>query len=187
MNIKQHRDLAREFPELRQRVQDLKASSPEFRQLYREYQDLDNEIHRIELDIETPSDAFTEDLKFRRAHLKDQLYGLLTGRLHSEHETEEYLIRHKFRVPVDHGEVARDWQERGYSCGRLSDPPGREWRDVTHDTNELITVVEGSLRVTLHGMDYTLSPGDELFIPRGASHTVRNAHTADTHWLYGYD
>jgi uncharacterized protein YdcH (DUF465 family) len=187
MTIEQHRDLAGEFPELRQRIHDLKAGSPEFRALYAEYQDLDNEIHRIEMDIETPSDAFTEELKIRRAHLKDRLYGLLTGRLHPAEDTEEYVVRHRFRVPVDHGEVSRTWQERGFSCDTFSDPPGQEWKDFTHGTNELLTVVDGQLVVTLHGSDYTLNPGDELFIPRGATHTVRNAHTGSTLWLYGYD
>jgi quercetin dioxygenase-like cupin family protein len=30
-------------------------------------------------------------------------------------------------------------------------------------------------------------PGDEVFIPRGAVHSVKNVHTATTRWLYGYD
>ena len=187
MTIEQHRDLAHEFPELRQRIHDLKTGSPEFRQLYTEYQDLDNEIHRIELDIETPSDDVTEGLKVRRAHLKDRLYGLLTGRLHPAEDTEEYVVRHRFRLPVDHGEVAQAWQERGFSCDSFSDPPGREWKDFTHATNELVTVVEGRLSVSLHGSDYILEPGDELFIPRNSVHTVRNDHTGTTLWLYGYD
>ena len=187
MDRHQHRDLAREFPALRQRIQDLKASSPEFRRLYRQYQEADNEIHRIEQDIETPSDEYAEQLKHRRAHLKDRLYGMLTGRLHPAAETEEYMVRHQFRRPVDHGEVRRDWQERGYRCDSVTDPPGRARRDLTHPTDELITVVEGRLAVTMHDSTYILEAGDELFIPRGVMHTVRNEHTGATWWLHGHD
>lgn len=45
MALDHHRDLTHEFPELKQRVHELKLSSGEFRALYREYQSLDNEIH----------------------------------------------------------------------------------------------------------------------------------------------
>ncbi len=30
-------------------------------------------------------------------------------------------------------------------------------------------------------------PGDEVFIPKGARHSVKNIHVATTQWLYGYD
>jgi len=83
MNLEHHRDLAHEFPELKSRIHELKLASREFRQLYAEYQALDDEIHRIELDIETTSDAYAEELKFRRVRLKDHLHGLLTGRIAS--------------------------------------------------------------------------------------------------------
>jgi quercetin dioxygenase-like cupin family protein len=30
-------------------------------------------------------------------------------------------------------------------------------------------------------------PGDEVFISKGARHSVKNIHHATTTWLYGYD
>lgn len=187
MEIEHHRDLAHEFPELKQRIHELKLSSVQFRGLYAEYQAVDDEVHRIEQEIETPSDDYTEALKTRRVHLKDRLYGMLTGRIPIEAPSDEYVTRHRFRRPVDHGEVARDWVQRGFSCAAFTGPPGQAWRDDRHDTNELVTVVEGRLEVLLHGERYALEPGDELFIPRGARHTVRNIHAGTTRWLYGYD
>lgn len=187
MTLEHHRFLAREFPEFKDRIHELKQSSEAFRALYAEYEALDNEILRIEQDIETPSDDYTESLKQRRVALKDRLYDLLTGRLRPEADTEEYVIRHKFRTPINPAEVARDWSGRGYSCDQFVDPPGREWKDFTHRTNELVTVTEGRLEVDMHGVTYRLAPGDELFIPKGASHTVRNTHAEQTRWLYGYD
>jgi uncharacterized protein YdcH (DUF465 family)/quercetin dioxygenase-like cupin family protein len=187
MDAEHHRDLAHEFPELKDRIHELKLASLEFRHLYEEYQAVDDEVHRIEQQIETPSDDYTEELKRRRVHLKDRLYGMLTGRIQPAANKDEYVVRHKFRVPVDHGEVVRNWIERGYSCNAFTDPPGQEWRDYRHRTNERVTIVEGRLQVTMHGVSYVLDPGDELFIPRGATHTVRNIHTGTTRWLYGYD
>lgn len=187
MELEHHRDLAHEFPELKHRVHELKLASREFRKLYEEYQDLDDAIHRIELDIETPSDEYTETLKRRRVLLKDRLYGMLIGRIPPEAPPNEYVTRHKFRMPVDHGEVVRDWIQRGFSCEQFTDPPRREWRDFVHKTNELVTVTEGRLEVVMHSESYVVEPGDELFIPRGVAHTVRNIHSATTRWLYGYD
>lgn len=187
MTLEHHRDLAHEFPELKQRVHDLKLESPEFRNLYEKYQALDNEIHRIEQEIDTPSDVYAENLKRRRAQLKDRLYGLLTGRLHPAADTEEYVIRHKFRQPVDHGEVSRNWSQRGYSCVPLTAPPGEGQRNQTYAKDALITVVEGRLDLKMHGVGYTLEPGDELFIPRGVSFTLHNVCTEKTRCFLGLD
>jgi uncharacterized protein YdcH (DUF465 family) len=187
MEIEHHRDLAHEFPELKERIHELKLASAEFRYLYKEYRALDKEIYRIEQDIETPSDAYTEELKLRRVRLKDHLHGLLTGRIKPVAENDEYFTRGKFARPVNSSVVARDWIERGYSCRGYADPPGQEWRDFVHDTDELVTVMEGQLEITMGNQCWVLDPGDELYIPRGALHTVRNTHDKTTHWLYGYD
>lgn len=187
IGLEHHRDLAREFPEYKARIRELKQSSAAFRQLYAVYQAVDNEVYRIEQDIETPSDDYTEELKRRRVRLKDRLYGMLTGRIPETLEPDEFVIRHKFRVPVDIGAVTRDWIARGYSCRAFVDPPGQEWRDFVHDTDELVTVVAGRLSVRMHDEDWTLEPGDELHIPRGVMHIVHNPHTGETRWLYGYD
>ncbi len=72
-----HDDLAQEFPEFKDRIHQLKVSDPEFVKLYQEYQDVDKEVYRIEEQIETRSDTYTEDLKKKRALLKDQLYARL--------------------------------------------------------------------------------------------------------------
>lgn len=93
----------------------------------------------------------------------------------------------RFPVPVDQGLVAADWRDRGYSCGLFVDPPGREWNDFVHVTNELVTVVAGRMEVEIAGERFVAEPGDEVFIPRGANHSVRNLHAGETRWLYGYD
>lgn len=72
-----HDDLTKEFPELKDRVVELAQSDPEFTRVYEEYREVDQEIYRIEQQIENHSDTYTEDLKKKRVLLKDQLYAML--------------------------------------------------------------------------------------------------------------
>ena len=99
----------------------------------------------------------------------------------------ELLVRNKFPRPVAAETVAADWQARGYSCGPFVDPPGRAWTDFVHATNELVTVVEGRLAMTIGDTRLVVEPGDEVFIPKGTVHSVENIHDATTRWLFGYD
>lgn len=69
--------LITEFPELRDKIHELKVNDHHFAKLFTEYHDIDHELHRIEQEIETPSDTYTEDLKKKRLQLKDQLYAML--------------------------------------------------------------------------------------------------------------
>ncbi|MFQ6022257.1 MAG: cupin domain-containing protein [Acidiferrobacterales bacterium] len=99
----------------------------------------------------------------------------------------ELLTKNRFAVPVEKATVADDWNRRGYSCGWFIDPPGQEWNDFVHECNELVTVVEGRLEMTVAGKTCAVHPGDQVFIPKGAVHSVKNIHTGTTRWLYGYD
>ena len=98
-----------------------------------------------------------------------------------------YITPKKFGVHLNREEVAQSWSQRGYSCDVFIDPPGREWNDFIHSTNELVTVVEGKLGMTIEEEEIIAEPGDEVFIPKGACHSVKNIHSATTKWLYGYD
>jgi len=100
---------------------------------------------------------------------------------------DESLTTGRFAEPVDPDAVRADWAARGYSCHAFTDPPGQAWRDFVHDTNELVTVVEGRLDLEIAGRRVTAGPGDEVFIPRGARHSVFNVYDGTTHWLFGYD
>lgn len=99
----------------------------------------------------------------------------------------ELLVKGKFARPVSRDTVARDWRARGFSCDVFVDPPGREWLDFVHHTNELVTVIEGCLRLTVGDQTVVVEEGDEAFIPRAVNHSVRNIHHRTTRWLYGYD
>ena len=99
----------------------------------------------------------------------------------------QYLTKRRFPTPVTPAAVAEDWRVRGYSCHDFHDPPGQEWNDFVHQTRELVTVIEGRLELEIAGESLVAEPGDEVFIPKGAVHSVRNIDSGRTHWLFGYD
>ena len=96
------------------------------------------------------------------------------------------ILRRKFASPIDRAAVARDWRARGFSCDLFVDPPGREWNGFVHGTDELVTVVEGRLEMEVGDERFLAEPGDEVFIPKGVTHCVRNRSDGTTRWLYGY-
>jgi quercetin dioxygenase-like cupin family protein len=97
------------------------------------------------------------------------------------------LVKGRFTRPVLRAHVRQDWAQRGYSCQDFVDPPGREWNDFRHPANELVTVLDGRLRLIVGKDEVIAEAGDEVFIPRGALHSVHNVHSGATKWLFGYD
>jgi mannose-6-phosphate isomerase-like protein (cupin superfamily) len=50
----------------------------------------------------------------------------------------------------------------------------RRVRSGLHDVDEIVMLVEGEIEVCFEGKTLRPGPGDEIVIPAGASHTVRN-------------
>lgn len=73
----EHHDLVHELPEFREEIHNLKMSDAHFAKLFDEYHDITKEVERIESEVEPASTRTEEDLKFKRLHLKDQLYAML--------------------------------------------------------------------------------------------------------------
>ena len=73
----EHHDLAHEFPELKERIHDLKMQDAHFRRLFEAYQELTGEIEKIENEVTPASTSAEEEAKVRRVHLKDELYRML--------------------------------------------------------------------------------------------------------------
>ena len=90
------------------------------------------------------------------------------------------------REEVDQSSVAAIWERRGFSCNLWVDPPGHVWPDYEHDVDELVMVVSGVVEFEIAGVTLRPEVGDELFIPAGARHTVRNVGGTESRWLYGY-
>lgn len=76
MPIENH-SLVNEFPEMRERIHQMKTSDNHFARLFAEYDAVEHSVHRIESGAEAAADERLEGLKKRRLALKDELFGLL--------------------------------------------------------------------------------------------------------------
>ncbi|RVU33985.1 cupin domain-containing protein [Hwanghaeella grinnelliae] len=98
----------------------------------------------------------------------------------------ETVTRGRYAIPVEGEAVRAHWQSEGFSFGRFVDPPGQEWNDFVHATDEYVTVEDGRLEITVGPETFIAEPGDLVFIPRGVSHSLKNISGKVTRWLYGY-
>lgn len=83
-------------------------------------------------------------------------------------------------------EIENDWEKRGFSCDLWTDTPGQRWEDFIHETDEIVTVLEGNMEFEVEGEVYHPAVGEELIIPAGAVHSARNIGKTTARWLYGY-
>ena len=86
---------------------------------------------------------------------------------------------------IDRSTVAKDWHARGFSCGMWIDHAGREWKDTTHETDELFMAMSGELELEMKGERLHPSVGEEIHIPGGMSYSIRNIGGTTARWLYG--
>lgn len=87
---------------------------------------------------------------------------------------------------ISRDQVQQEWAARGFSCDLWVDPPETVWSDFVHDADELVLLLDGTLLVEMNGRVLRLERGDELLIPAGVRHTVRNVGTGTTRWLHGF-
>jgi mannose-6-phosphate isomerase-like protein (cupin superfamily) len=87
---------------------------------------------------------------------------------------------------ADLDQVPGDWRERGFSCDIWTDPPGQVWAGFVHAVDELVTPIEGEVEIEMQGRKLRPAVGEEVFIPAGVSHTVRNLGRRQSRWYYGY-
>ena len=69
-----HHPIVREFPEHRELILRLKVGDERFRKMFDEYHQVDDAVYRIEEEIDFASDQEFEELRMKRARLKDLLY-----------------------------------------------------------------------------------------------------------------
>ena len=73
----EHHDLHHEFPELHDKIHELKMSNAHFRRLFEEYHELTRDIEKMEDEVTPVATRTEEEAKIRRVHLKDELYRML--------------------------------------------------------------------------------------------------------------
>lgn len=69
--------LARDLPEYKAAIHDLKSTDAHFSRVMEEYEALDKQIVRIEQSVERADDLELDGLKMKRVQKKDYLVGML--------------------------------------------------------------------------------------------------------------
>jgi len=89
-------------------------------------------------------------------------------------------------LPVDFDAVEADWRRESFSFGVFRDPPGQQWNNFTHHSDEYVLVAEGRLQIDVGNESAICEPGDLVRIPRLANHSLKTLSADGSVWLYGY-
>ncbi len=73
----QNHNLIKEFPELREKIHQLKTSDAYFKKLFDAYDAVEHEVQKIEQAGVNTSDLHLEELRKKRLKLKDEIYTML--------------------------------------------------------------------------------------------------------------
>ncbi|NDW52849.1 YdcH family protein [Aliiroseovarius sp. PrR006] len=72
-------ELSEEFPEYAEKMSEMKQADAHFSKLTDDYHEVNRAIHRAETNVE-PTDQFNEeDMRKKRAALKDEIYRMLSA------------------------------------------------------------------------------------------------------------
>ncbi|WP_397542334.1 YdcH family protein [Roseovarius salis] len=72
-------ELHDEFPELADKIHELKSSDAHFARLADEYHQINRAVHRAETNVEPVEELAETEMRKKRAHLKDELYRMLVA------------------------------------------------------------------------------------------------------------
>ncbi len=72
-------ELAEEFPEYAEKMSALKTENAHFAKLAEEYHEVNRAVHRAETNVEPMSQFAEEDMRKKRAALKDEIYRMLSA------------------------------------------------------------------------------------------------------------
>lgn len=86
----------------------------------------------------------------------------------------------------DKTRVQESWRARGFSFGVYSDPPGHRWENFAHGNDEIFMAVEGKVELQIGRRKWMPKTGEEILIPAGEKHSVRNIGRTPSKWFYGY-
>ena len=116
----------------------------------------------------------------------DQFDGEWTGTLVAENQNgaEPYLVKGKFELPLNTGEINGQWKALGYRKCKF-DGKGKGWTngEHTHSWYALFAGRAGKMEFIIQGQRFVLEPGDELYYPKDAVMAAKNLHDGRSEWF----
>eukprot|EP00996_Jenningsia_fusiforme_P000897 NODE_1816_length_1395_cov_20.973254_g1643_i0.p1 GENE.NODE_1816_length_1395_cov_20.973254_g1643_i0~~NODE_1816_length_1395_cov_20.973254_g1643_i0.p1 ORF type:complete len:422 (+),score=58.13 NODE_1816_length_1395_cov_20.973254_g1643_i0:107-1372(+) len=99
------------------------------------------------------------------------------------------LHKARWSTPIDPCTVARCWSAGGRFMPTLgitaTERQGSVFKSMLKPFEQILTVLEGSIAVSLSGAEYPVHTGDEIVIPPHAVYTIRSL-TGEARTLYAY-
>tara|TARA_B100000029_G_scaffold85590_1_gene76051 strand:- start:1151 stop:1429 length:279 start_codon:yes stop_codon:yes gene_type:complete len=89
-------------------------------------------------------------------------------------------------LEIDPKSIEQSWKSRGFSCEIWTDLPGTIWADFIHKTDELVMLIDREIELEMSGQIFHPEIEEEILIPAGVNHTVRNICQVTNQWFYGY-
>ena len=65
--------------------------------------------------------------------------------------------------------ILQQWESLGVSFGTFLGPPGRNWPDFSHSTDELVILAEGQIEIEVAGVIQRPVIGEEILSPHRLS------------------
>lgn len=95
-------------------------------------------------------------------------------------------LEESMKSGIQQEQIAPLWTEKGFSCELWIDLPGAVWENQRHEADELLMPVTGLLEIDILGQLLRPDLGEEVLIPAGTSHSIRNLGRSTACWLYGF-
>lgn len=88
---------------------------------------------------------------------------------------------------VDVRGLTRHWDARGFSCEERTTAPGQMVPRHAFDHDELVVVLEGDMEIYVAGRTLRPRRGEEVVIPAGTRHALRNVGATPARRLHGFE
>ncbi len=95
------------------------------------------------------------------------------------------FIKWQKGAPPSENEAEALLREEGYQVFRWTDVPGSKYPKHQHAMEECIWILSGKIVFNIDGTDYSMEPGDRLYLPAKMPHTASVPEAHGTTYLVG--
>ncbi len=104
----------------------------------------------------------------------------------AEAESNRFVTRNRFSLPLNLSALAWDWGSRGYSCERDTLAPQQSAPERVANEDRLLCIQDGRLEILIEGQRrFEVEPGDEVMLPDGTKYRLENVDSRQARWLLG--
>ncbi|KZK77484.1 hypothetical protein PsW64_04665 [Pseudovibrio sp. W64] len=84
-------------------------------------------------------------------------------------------------------ELQASFRERGYAFHHQIDTPGRIWRNLFAEAEEIFVALTSGMSIGINGQFINLEPFEEFYIPAGKNYDIVGRCPDECQWMHAYD